>query len=150
MSLDGGHQIRLPASAINKHAVILGRSGVGKSTMIKHVLAYKLHPKAAGKDNGAIVVIDPQADLVCDTLKMVPSEIAGKVRLLDFGRPDRVPGINLVDPEIFRDRCVDAILITFKALWDDWGGRLEDILKRSLLSSFTNLILIPARNRIRC
>ena len=47
---------------------------------------------------------------------------------------DRVPGINLVDPYLFpdRDRCVDTIVGTVKHLWDHWGGRLEDLLKRSL------------------
>ena len=103
--------------------------------MIKHVLAHKLKRKAAGKDDGAIVVIDPHADLVRDVLKLVPPSIADKVRLLDFGRMDRVPGINLVDPYLFpdRDRCVDTIIGTVKHLWEHWGGRLEDLLKRSLL-----------------
>ena len=132
-----GHnqKIHLPESSIEKHAIILGRSGVGKSTMIKHVLAHKFERKADGKDNGAVVVIDPHADLVRDALKMVPVSIAHKVRLLDFGRMDRVPGINLVDPELFpdRDRCVDTIIETVKHLWEHWGGRLEDLLKRSLL-----------------
>ena len=130
-----GNDIRLPESSLRKHAVILGRSGVGKSTMIKHVIAHKLERKAQGKDDGAIVVIDPHADLVRDILKLVPEEIADKVRLLDFGRMDRVPGINLVDPQLFpdRDRCVDTIVETVKHLWEHWGGRLEDLLKRSLL-----------------
>ena len=129
-----GQKIRLPESSIRKHAFILGRSGVGKTTMMKHVLAHKLARKAQGRDEGAIVVIDPHADLVRDTLKMVPPEIADKVRLLDFGRMDRVPGINLVDPYLFtdRDRCVDTIIGTVKHLWEHWGGRLEDLLKRSL------------------
>ena len=135
MAGDYTQKIRLPESSIEKHAIILGRSGVGKSTMIKHVLAHKFERKAAGKDNGAIVVIDPHADLVRDALKMVPVSIAHKVRLLDFGRMDRVPGINLVDPLLFpdRDRCVDTIIETVKHLWEHWGGRLEDLLKRSLL-----------------
>ena len=130
-----GNNIRLPESSLRKHAIILGRSGVGKSTMIKHVIAHKLERKAKGKDDGAIVVIDPHADLVRDILKLVPEEIADKVRLLDFGRMDRVPGINLVDPLLFpdRDRCVDTIVETVKHLWEHWGGRLEDLLKRSLL-----------------
>ena len=131
----GGRKIRLPESSIQKHAVILGRSGVGKSTLIKHIVHYKLLRKAAGKDNGAIVVIDPHADLVREILTLVPPEIAHKVRLLDFGRTDRVPGINLVDPTLSpdRDRCVDTIINTVKHLWEHWGGRLEDILKNSLL-----------------
>lgn len=132
---DGTHEIYLPESAIRKHALFIGRSGVGKSTMVKHVLVHKLRRKAAGKDDGAIVVIDPHADLVRDVLKCVPPSIAHKVRLLDFGRTDRVPALNLMDPLVFpdRDRCVDTIVQTVKHLWDHWGGRLEDLLKRSLL-----------------
>ena len=131
----GNREIRLPESSIRKHAVILGRSGTGKSTLIKHIIDYKLQRKAAGKDEGAIVVIDPHADLVREILHLVPQEIAHKVRLLDFGRMDRVPGINLVDPQLFpdRDRCVDTIINTVKNLWEHWGSRLEDLLKNSLL-----------------
>ena len=128
------HEIRLPESSVRKHSIILGRSGVGKSTMIKHVIHHKLQRKAAGLDRGAVVVIDPHADLVRDIMQMVPPEIADKVRLLDFGRTDRVPGINLVDPYLFtdRDRCVDTIVNTVRHLWDAWGNRLEDLLKRGL------------------
>ena len=131
----GDREIHLPESSVNKHAVVLGKSGVGKSTLVKHIIDYKLRRKAAGKDDGAMIVIDPHADLVREILQLVPPEIAHKVRLLDFGRTDRVPGINLVDPNLFpdRDRCVDTIINTVKHLWDTWGGRLEDILKNSLL-----------------
>lgn len=128
-------EIRLPESAIRKHALFVGKSGVGKSTLIKQVLAHKMQRKAKGLDNDAIVVVDPHADLVRDVLKFVPPEIAHKVRLLDFGRTDRVPAINLLDPELFpdRDRCVDTIVQTVRYLWEHWGNRLEDLLKRSLL-----------------
>ena len=132
---DGGNGIRLPESAIRKHAIILGRSGVGKSTLIKQVMNHKMQRKAAGKDDAAIVVIDPHADLVRDMLQLVPPEIADKVRLLDFGRTDRVPAMNLVDPQLFpdRDRCVDTIVTTIKNLYEAWGNRLEDLLTNSLL-----------------
>ena len=129
-----GLEIRLPESALRKHGLIIGKSGTGKSTIIKHILAHKFERKAAGLDPGAVVVIDPHADLVREALTMVPSSIVDKVRLLDFGRMDRVPGINLVDPMLFpeRDRCVDTIVNTVRNLWEHWGGRLEDLLKRSL------------------
>ena len=131
----GTRDIRLPESSIRKHAVILGRSGVGKSTLIKHIIDYKLRRKAEGKDEGAIVVIDPHADLVHEIMELVPQEIAHKVRLLDFGRMDRVPGLNLVEPHLFpgRDRCVDTIINTVKHLWEHWGSRLETLLHNSLL-----------------
>ena len=136
IGVDGdGNGLRLPESAVRKHAIVIGKSGVGKSTLVKHVVAHKLKRKAEGKDDDAIVVVDPHADLVRDLLQMVPLSIANKVRLLDFGRDDRVPGLNLVDPHLFpdRDRCVDTIVTTLKGLWEAWGNRLEDLLKNSLL-----------------
>ena len=127
-------EVYLPESALAKHTLIVGKSGSGKSTTLKHVLAYKFRRKAEGLDDGAVVVIDPHSDLVHDLLDLVPPEVAHKVRLLDFGRMDRVPGMNLVDPALFpdRDRCVDTIIQTVKGLWVHWGNRLEDLLRRSL------------------
>ena len=127
-------QVCLPDSAIAKHGLFIGKSGTGKSTMIKHVVNHRLQEKARGVSNGAIVVIDPHADLVQDILQIVPPEIAHKVRLLHLGRTDRIPAINMMDPQIFtdRDRCVDTIIDTLRHLWEGWGPRLQDILDRSL------------------
>ena len=127
--------LRLPDSALAKHTLLLGKSGGGKSTLLKHVVHHKLLRKAEGLDDSAIVVVDPHADLVRDILTFVPPQIADRVRLLDFGRLDRVPGINVLDPLLFpdRDRCVDTIVTTLRYLWDAWGNRLEDILKRNFL-----------------
>ena len=127
-------QVCLPDSVIAKHGLFIGKSGTGKSTMIKHIVNHRLQEKARGVSNGAIVVIDPHADLVQDILQIVPPEIAHKVRLLDFGRTDRIPAINMMDPQIFtdRDRCVGTIIDTLRHLWECWGPRLQDILDRSL------------------
>ena len=123
-------QVSLPDAAIAKHGLFIGKSGSGKSTMIKHVVNQRMQDKARGISNGAIVVIDPHADLVQDILKIVPPEIAHKVRLLHLGRTDRIPAINMMDPVIFsdRDRCVDTIIDTLRHLWEGWGPRLQDIL----------------------
>ena len=131
---DGGLQVRMPDSALEKHTLFLGRTGTGKSTMVKQVIFHKMQQKARGEDSGAILVVDPHADLVRDILKVVPPEIADKVRLVDLGRDDRVPAINLMDPKLFpdRDRCVDTIIQTLKGLSDTWGGRLQSILDNGL------------------
>ena len=129
-----GLPVRMPDSAMEKHALILGSTGMGKSTSIKHILHYKMLAKARGEDDSAIVVIDPHSDLVHDILRVVPPSIADKVLLLDLGRDDRIPAINLMDPELFpdRDRCVDTIIQTLKGVSDTWGGRLQNILDNGL------------------
>ena len=129
-----GHPIHFPESALKKHTVLLGKSGSGKSTMIKHFVHYKMQAKARDEDDGAIVLIDPHADLVHDILKVVPPEIAHKVRLLDLGDDERVPSINMLDPDLApdRDRCVGTLIETFKHMFEAWGNRLEEILDRGL------------------
>ena len=126
--------VYLPESAMRKHTLLLGKSGTGKSTTLIRVLQYKFEQKALGLDDSAIVVLDPHSDLVHQVLGVLPPELVDKVRLLDFGRSDRVPGMNLVDPQLYRDRdrCVDTIIGTVQALWPNWGNRLEDLLRRSL------------------
>ena len=133
-TLRGGVAVRLPEEALSRHCLFIGKTGSGKSTMIKHVVNQRMQEKARGVSNGAIVVIDPHADLVQDILQIVPPEIAHKVRLLHLGRTDRIPAINMMDPKIFtdRDRCVDTIIDTLRHLWEGWGPRLQDILDRSL------------------
>lgn len=129
-----GLSVHMPDTALEKHTLFLGRTGTGKSTMVKQVTYHKMQQKAKGEDKNAIVVVDPHADLVRDILKVVPPEIAHKVRLVDLGRDDRVPAINLMDPALFpdRDRCVDTIIQTLKGLSDTWGGRLQNILDNGL------------------
>ena len=126
--------VYLPDTAIAQHGLLIGKSGAGKSTMLKHVVNRRLQEKTRGISNGAVVVIDPHADLVQDILQIVPPEIAAKVRLLHFGRTDRIPAVNLMDPLVFtdRDRCVDTVVNTLRHLWNSWGPRLESVLDRSL------------------
>ena len=128
------HPVHMPDSALAKHTLILGRTGTGKSTLIKQVIYHKMLLKARGEDDTAIVVVDPHADLVRDIMRVVPPSIANQVMLLDLGRDDRIPAVNLIDPTLApdRDRCVDTIIQTLKGVSDTWGGRLQNILDNGL------------------
>ena len=107
---------------------------MGKSTLMHHLVAHKMREKAEGRDNDAIVVIDPHADLVEGLLRQVPETIIDRVRLIDLADHARAPGINLLDTRIFtdRDRTADSVVRVARGLWEQWGPRMQSILEQTV------------------
>ena len=122
--------VRISDAVLRRHMLLLGKSGMGKSSLATHIIAGKLRDKANGTDGDALVVIDPHRDLTRDILNLIPVEIADKVRLIDIGNRDRIPAINLLDPKLHRnrDRCVSVVIESLRHLWDNWGPRMHDIM----------------------
>ena len=129
-----GADVRLPESSLRTHWFVVGRSGVGKSTLIRHVLAHRLARKAAGDDEGAVVVVDTHGGLAPGLRELIPSQLDDRVRLLDFGGMGGVERFNLVDPNLFpdQDRAVETFVNTCRLLWPFPEGRCEDLLRHSL------------------
>ena len=127
-------EVCLPPSSLQTHWFVLGRSGVGKSTLIEHVLAHRLARKAEADDGGAVVVVDTHGGLVPGLRELIPSQLDDKVRLLDFVRKGGAEGFNLVDPNLFPDqeRAIEAFINTCRLLWPFPEGRCEDLLRHSL------------------
>ena len=127
-------EVRFPDDLLRRHHLYVARTRMGKSTLMQHVVAHKLREKAAGRDDDAIVVVDPHADLVGAILEQVPPDVAGQVRLIDLADEERAPGINLLDARIFadRDRTADSVVRVAKGLWDQWGPRMQSILEHTV------------------
>ena len=129
------NEIRLPGAAVRGHVLVLGQSGVGKSTLLQRVLVHWMEQRQElGALAGGVVVLDPNGDLVQHALRLVPAGLGPGVRFLDFGCPDGVPALNLLDPALFpdRERCVDGLVRSLRLLWAHWGSRMEDVLKMTL------------------
>ena len=107
---------------------------MGKSTLMHHLVTHKMREKAEGRDNDAIVVVDPHADLVAGLLRQVPESLIDRVRLIDLADQRRAPGINLLDTRIFtdRDRTADSVVRVAKGLWEQWGPRMQSILEQTV------------------
>ena len=118
------------------HQVYVARTQMGKSTLMHHILTYKLREKAEGRNRDAIVVIDPHADLVESLLQHVPESLIPQVRLIDLADESGAVGINLLDTRIFtnRDRTADAVVRVAKGLWEQWGPRMQSILEHMVKS----------------
>ena len=64
--------IRFPDDLLRRHHLYVARTRMGKSTLMHHVVAHKMREKAEGRDDDAIVVIDPHTDLVEGLMEHVP------------------------------------------------------------------------------
>ena len=56
-------EIRFSDDLLRRHHLYAARTRMGKSTLMHHIVRYKMDEKAAGRDADAIVVVDPHADL---------------------------------------------------------------------------------------
>ena len=103
---------------------------------MNHVVTHLMREKATGRNDDAIIVVDPHADLVEDLLKQVPGSILDSVYLIDLADKKQAPGINLLDSRIFpdRDRTADSVVRVAHGLWEQWGPRMQSILEHTVKS----------------
>jgi hypothetical protein len=121
--------IGIPLSARRHHTLLLGPTGVGKSSVIVRLAVDDFN---AGR---SVVVLDPQANLIRDLLKAIPEHRRDDVVVLDPSDAHPV-GLNPLkasgtSPEL----VADAILSTFKDLFGSaFGPRTTDVMHASLLT----------------
>ena len=127
-------KVHFPLDLLRRHHLYVARTRMGKSTLMRHIVAHRMLQKAQGRDGDAIVVVDPHADLVDGLLEQVPESLVDRVRLIDLADDSRSPGINILDTRIFadRDRTADSVVRVCRGLWDQWGPRMQSILEQTV------------------
>lgn len=135
--------VGIAAGDISSHLLALGPTGVGKSTVLLHLVAADI---AAGR---AVLVIDPKWQLIRDIIeRAIPRERIGDVVILDpaEAKTGKVVGFNPLnvgdrDPDV----VIDGLVAVLKAVFHDgWGPRTEDIIHSALLT----LARVGAQRRI--
>lgn len=114
-----------------RHMYVLGKTGTGKSTMLKNMIMGDIY---AGKGVG---VIDPHGDLIDDILKLIPENRIADVVWLDPSDTEFPIGLNLVSLKEGeeKDLVADGIVEIFKKFFgDSWGPRLQYILTNTVLT----------------
>ena len=113
-----------------RHTHVLGPSGVGKSTLLMHLITQDM------ESGRAVVVVDPKGDLITDVLARIPAQRVSDVVVLDPTDTGQPVGLNPLllsgrSPEL----VADQLLGLFHALYAaNWGPRTHDILGASLLT----------------
>ena len=113
------------------HAYIIGKTGTGKSTLIKGKVIQDMQ---AGR---GVCLLDPHGDLVQSVMNEVPEE--RKADVLYFNIPDVALTLkyNPFKKVSYEKRSLVAsgIMDVFKKLWADaWGVKLEHILRHAILT----------------
>ena len=113
------------------HLYIIGKTGVGKSTLIENMVRQDL------EQGHGLCLLDPHGDLVERVHRSVPEKRKGDVRY--FNVPDRTQpyGYNplrYVSADK-RPLACSGMLEVMKKLWPDaWGVNMEHILRHALLA----------------
>jgi hypothetical protein len=108
IGLDAGRPVLVPENLFARHAILLGRTGAGKSTELVALAADDI---AAGR---GLTFLDPHGDAVARLLDAVPASHAHRVHLLELASKDRPRAFNPIeldgaDPELVAAQFVDTM-----------------------------------------
>ena len=124
-------QIGLALEDRRRHLYIVGKTGMGKTTLIQNQILADLN---AGY---GICVIDPHGDLAESIVRHIPKQRTNDVILFDAGDRAFAVGFNpLACPNPARiDQVTSGVVSAFKKLHDSWGPRLEDTLRNAVFAT---------------
>ena len=108
-----------------QHVLLLGKTGVGKSTLLRNMLIQDIQ---AGR---GCLFVDPHGDEAERLLDYVPPWRTADVIYLDPSELSRPIGFNILErePAEFRALVASNIVSIFRHFWADaWGARSEYIL----------------------
>lgn len=107
--------VAVSVKASCRHCLVLGASGVGKTTLLAWLAQQDMH---AGR---GVIVIEAKGDLFYEVLKRVPRHRLRDVIILDVNDSSMPVGYNILDQGNPR-AMVDLITSIFQALYPDTRG----------------------------
>ena len=112
---------------------VLGQTGTGKSSLVKHMVVQDL------RSGAGVGVIDPHGQLVDDLLRYIPKHRTNKVIYFNPADEEHVLGFNALDlkPGQNKEVLTSHLVSVFRSIWHDaWGSRSQAILFNTVYSLF--------------
>ncbi len=138
----------IPSDMRSKHVHLIGRPGMGKSTVIEHMV---LHDVGRGE---GVAVLDPHGQMVQRLLGLLPESCADRVIYVDFSDREWVPIWNplIPGPGTPIGRVAEDLVGAFKSFVTGWGDRLEHMLRHAIfgLMHLPQASLLDVANLLRC
>ncbi len=115
----------------NKHMYVIGKTGMGKSTLLENMAIQDL------RNGEGLAFIDPHGGTADKLLEYIPKErIKDVVYFAPFDL-DQPIAFNVMEDVGYDKRhlVVSGLMATFKKIWEDaWSARMEYILTNTLLA----------------
>jgi type IV secretory pathway TraG/TraD family ATPase VirD4 len=124
-----GSSASLHGADRRKHCAIFGKSGVGKTTLMRNMIVADIF-----SGNG-VTVIDPHGGLIDDLLEAIPKSRTNDVIYFNPADPERVIGLNVLESvdRSQRSLVVSSLISILRNLYpNNWGPRTEYILEHAV------------------
>lgn len=124
------------------HTYVVGKTGVGKSTFLKHLLIQEI------ANGSGVGLIDPHGDLATELLELIPQHRFQDVVYFNPADTTRSAPLNILKASPRPDLVASSVVGSLRNIWvDSWGPRLEYILYASVAAlaecENTTLLGIP-------
>jgi len=114
-----------------RHCAIFGKSGVGKSTLLRNMIAWDI------QEGLGVTVLDPHGGLIDDLLDLIPKHRTNDVIYFNPQDPDHALGINILE-SVAKDQhplVVSSVINILKNIWlSAWGQQTEFILSNAIFA----------------
>ncbi|HVE70656.1 MAG TPA: hypothetical protein VNI54_04750 [Thermoanaerobaculia bacterium] len=153
-AVPGGDPIttHLAPSDLLQHTLVLGATGSGKSSLLEHLAQYHV------REQRGFTLIDLHGDLFARVAARAVATPPPRLVLIDFTRPETLPGWNLLTRLAGVDigRHVDLLVGVLKRLYAgedvaswSWGVKVEEITRyalRACIESAEPITLVELRS----
>jgi hypothetical protein len=130
-----------------KHMYVIGKTGVGKSTMLENMAIQDI------QNGEGIIFIDPHGSTAEKLLDFIPEDRVKDVIYFDPSDAEFPLAFNIMEDVGFdqRHNVVSGLMGVFERLWaDSWSARMQYILQNTLLAllEYPNTTLIDVNRML--
>jgi type IV secretory pathway TraG/TraD family ATPase VirD4 len=112
------------------HMAIVGRTGMGKSTLMETLIAADIRSNSGC----GCALLDPHGDTAEAIVKLIPSERTKDLVYFNPADPAGSLGLNILESTGTKKHLVvSGVISLFKKIWSDsWGPRMEHLFRYAL------------------